>query len=181
MSSGPTDALRARTGRASVLLIAVTVATIDLLAKAVSESRLDDSTVDLGPIQLQLAYNSGVAFSLGNRLPFWVIVAVTGALCLALIAVAWNRAPQAGWVERIAGGAIVGGAVANVVDRAGDGVVTDYLHTGWWPTFNLADTFLVAGFIVIALLHARPDRTADNTEEPAAGVHPAATTDTDNP
>ena len=43
-----------------------------------------------------------------------------------------------------------------MVDRARDGVVTDYLHTGWWPTFNLADTFLITGFIVIALLHARP-------------------------
>ena len=56
---------------------------------------------------------------------------------------------------------MIGGAVANVVDRARDGVVTDYLHTGWWPTFNLADTFLVTGFIVIAHLHARPERTTD--------------------
>ncbi len=29
---------------------------------------------------------------------------------------------------------ILGGAVANLADRAADGVVTDYLHTGWWPT-----------------------------------------------
>ena len=47
---------------------------------------------------------------------------------------------------------------------ARDGVVTDYLHTGWWPTFNLADTFLVAGFIVIALLHARPERTTKSPQ-----------------
>ncbi|MAS55972.1 MAG: signal peptidase II, partial [Pimelobacter sp.] len=43
---------------------------------------------------------------------------------------------------------------------------TDYLHTGWWPTFNLADTFLVIGFIVIALLHARPERTRDTAPTP---------------
>ncbi|WP_341242926.1 signal peptidase II, partial [uncultured Nocardioides sp.] len=116
----------------------MTAAAIDLGAKAASESRLADSTVDLGLIQLRLAYNSGVAFSVGNRLPSWVIVAVTGTLALALVAYAWHRAPRAGWVERIAGGAVIGGAVANLVDRAGDGVVTDYLHTGWWPTFNLA-------------------------------------------
>lgn len=177
MSHGPaSDTTSARTGRAAVLAAAVTVAAVDLIAKAVSESRLADSTVDLGLIQLQLAYNSGVAFSFGNRLPVWVIVAVTGAISLALIAYAWGRTPQAGWVERIAGGAVIGGALANVVDRAGDGVVTDYLHTGWWPTFNLADTFLVAGFIVIVLLHAGPERTADETGEPV-DVHPG-TTDT---
>ena len=91
----------------------------------------------------------------------------------ALVAYAWRRAPYAGWVERIAGGAVIGGAVANVIDRARDGVVTDYLHTGWWPTFNLADTFLVTGFIVIALLHARPVHTAPDERESA--VHPATT------
>ncbi|GAB3197491.1 hypothetical protein GCM10027062_09280 [Nocardioides hungaricus] len=55
-----------------------------------------------------------------------------------------------------------------MIDRARDGVVTDYLHTGWWPTFNLADTFLVTGFIVVALLHSLPERTSTmpaSTEE----------------
>ncbi len=148
------------------------VATVDLAAKAASEVRLADSAIDLGLLQLRLAYNSGVAFSVGNTLPAGVIVAITAAIAVAITVYAWRRAPQAGWVERIAGGAVIGGAVANLVDRARDGRVTDYLHTGWWPTFNLADTFLVTGFIVIAVLHARPERPM-NTPEPAADHHPA--------
>ncbi|MDN5546255.1 MAG: signal peptidase II, partial [Rhodococcus sp. (in: high G+C Gram-positive bacteria)] len=28
---------------------------------------------------------------------------------------------------------------------------TDYFHTGWWPTFNLADTYLTCGFILVAV------------------------------
>ncbi len=163
-----------------MIAAAVTAAAIDLGAKAASESRLADSTVDLGVIQLRLAYNSGVAFSVGNRLPSWVIVAVTGALALALIGYAWHRAPRAGWVERIAGGVVIGGAVANLVDRAGDGVVTDYLHTGWWPTFNLADTFIVVGFIVIALVYARSDETANKAKDRVVDGH-SATPDTYHP
>lgn len=167
MSRGSGESMtRARTGRVVVLLAAVTVAAVDLGAKAVSEARLADSSVDLGLLQLQLAYNSGVAFSMGDRLPVGVIVAITAAIAVAIMVYAWRRAPQAGWVERIAGGAVIGGALANVVDRARDGRVTDYLHTGWWPTFNLADTFLVTGFIVIALLHARPERSTDNATAP---------------
>ena len=162
-----------RTGRVAVLLAAATVAAVDLVAKAASEARLADSPVDLGLLQLQLAYNSGVAFSMGDQLPFGVIVAVTAAISVAFVVYAWHRAPHAGWVERIAGGAVIGGAVANVVDRARDGMVTDYLHTGWWPTFNLADTFLVTGFIVIALVHARPQRPADAAVTP--GKDQAAT------
>lgn len=157
---------RARMGRVTVLLAAAAVAAIDLAAKAASEVRLADSSVDLGLLRLQLAYNSGVAFSMGDKLPVSVIVAITAAIAVAIMVYAWRRAPHAGWVERIAGGAVIGGALANVADRARDGVVTDYLHTGWWPTFNLADTFLVTGFIAIALLHARPERTTDTATAP---------------
>lgn len=161
-----------------VVLTAVAVAAVDLVAKAVSEARLTDSSVDLGLLQLRLAYNPGMAFSMGDRLPVGVIVALTGAIAVAIIAYAWHRSPTAGRVERIAGGAVIGGAVANLFDRASDGVVTDYLHTGWWPTFNLADTCLVTGFIVIAVLHARPEHATDRPE--AAEDHHVAST-TDNP
>lgn len=163
-STGP----RARTRRVTVLVVAASAAVIDLGAKAVSEARLSDSTVDLGLLELRLGYNDGVAFSMGRTLPVGVIVAATAAISLAIIAYAWRRAPYAGPVERIAGGAIIGGAVANVLDRARDGVVTDYLHTGWWPTFNLADTFLVTGLLVIGGLQLRPERTAREEPEPQA-------------
>ena len=181
MSGGMREATTpARTGRVAVLVAATTVMAIDLTAKAASEARLADSSVDLGLLQLQLAHNSGVAFSMGDRLPVIVIVVVTAAIAVALAVYSWRRAPDAGRVERIAGGAVIGGALANVVDRARDGVVTDYLHTGWWPTFNLADTFLVTGFIVIALLHVRPQRTRDTATEPAKG-HTATSPVTSDP
>ena len=47
--------------------------------------------------------------------------------------------------------AVLGGVVANLTDRAGHGVVTDYLHSGWWATFNFADAAIVAGFILLVL------------------------------
>ena len=167
MSRGPeTSSKRGRTGRLAVLLAAAIFAAIDLVAKAASEVRLANSTVDLGLLQLQLAYNSGVAFSMGDRLPVGVIVAITAAIAVAMTAYAWLRAPRAGWVERVAGGAVIGGALANVLDRAGDGRVTDYLHTGWWPTFNLADTFLVCGSLVIVLVHARLEPASDTATSP---------------
>ena len=56
-----------------ILVAAAAVAAIDLAAKAASEVRLADSSVDLGLLQLQLAYNSGMAFSMGDKLPVGVI------------------------------------------------------------------------------------------------------------
>ncbi|WP_298746439.1 signal peptidase II, partial [uncultured Nocardioides sp.] len=86
----------ARTGRVAILLAAGAVAAIDLAAKALTEARLADSSVDLGLLQLQLAYNSGVAFSMGDKLPVGVIVAITAAIAVVLAVYAWRRAPHAG-------------------------------------------------------------------------------------
>lgn len=41
-------------------------------------------------------------------------------------------------------------------------MVTDYLHTGWWPTFNLADVFIVCGGLaMVALSWRRTDHEPD--------------------
>lgn len=60
--------------------------------------------------------------------------------------------------------AVFGGAVANLTDRAGDGVVTDYLRSGWWPTFNLADTAIVTGAILLVLSSMGASRAAGKHE-----------------
>ena len=136
--------------RGSLLVAAVGFAAVDLAAKALAEARLDGGqVVGLGPLQLRLLYNDGVAFGLGNALPSWVVVTFTAAVTIGMAVYGWRHASHLNLAQRLAGGAVIGGAVANVIDRAGDGVVTDYLHTGWWPTFNLADTFLVTGIIVL--------------------------------
>lgn len=138
----------------------------DLIAKALAEAHLPGTVVDLKVLQLQLAHNSGVAFSLGAHLPSWTVIAATAAITLVLAAYAWRAAPTASRPQRLAGAAILGGASANLIDRIGDGVVTDYLHTGWWPTFNLADTLLMLGMATVILTMLR---------DPAPGPRPAQT------
>lgn len=166
--SGTPRAARSRrvgSGRLLLLLAAMVVAAIDLVAKALAEARLGDASVDLGVLQLRLAHNSGVAFSLGHALPTWVVVALTSVITAGIALYGWRHAPTASRVQLLAGAAIGGGAVANVIDRAPDGVVTDYLHTGWWPTFNLADTFLVVGGTVLVLSLLRSDRSAGRSAD----------------
>lgn len=141
-----------------LLVSAAAFAAVDLTVKAIAESRLGEASVDLGVLQLRLLFNNGVAFGLGDMLPTSVLVAFTAALTAAMGLYGWRHAPHAGRVQRLAGGAVIGGAVANVIDRTTDGAVTDYLHTGWWPTFNLADTLIVVGLIVLALTSRRDQR-----------------------
>lgn len=144
-----TGSRSARSKRRLLFLAALAFVVADLVAKVIAENRLNETSVDLGVLQLQLAHNDGVAFSLGNALPSWVVLALTAAFTVGIGIYGWRHAPTADRIQILAGAAILGGAAANVIDRAGDGVVTDYLHTGWWPTFNLADAFLVLGVIVL--------------------------------
>ena len=130
---------------------------MDLTAKAWAQNQLSATGVELGPVDLRLAYNPGVAFSVGANAPAGLVIAVTAAITAAVAVVAWRSARHGGRAQLAALALILGGAVANLADRAADGVVTDYLHTGWWPTFNLADTAIVTGGLLFAVTAWRGD------------------------
>lgn len=139
--------------RLVMAVVAAVLVGVDLGVKALIEQRLGDGrTLDVGILDLRLGYNTGAAFSVGSDLPGWLVLAVTAAVTVVVAGFAWvtaGRARTSGWL--VAGlAAVVGGAVGNLVDRAGDGRVTDYLHTGWFPTFNLADVFITCGAVVFA-------------------------------
>ncbi|EGX59766.1 putative signal peptidase [Streptomyces zinciresistens K42] len=153
--------------RIAALALAVAVAGGDLGAKAWAERALPGDPIPLGLLELRLAYNPGVAFSMGGNLPSWVVIAVTGVITAFVAIVGWRLAPKS-WAAAGAAAFILGGAAANLIDRAGDGVVTDYLHTGWWPTFNMADVFIVTGGIAVAILAWRyPDEEPEKAESAA--------------
>lgn len=46
---------------------------------------------------------------------------------------------------------LLGGALGNFIDRLDGRGVVDYLHTGWFPTFNLADAFVTIGVALLIL------------------------------
>ena len=157
--------------RTALVVSVMLLAAADLGAKAWAGGALaDDHTVDLGPMQLRLGFNSGVAFSLGAGLPAGVVLGITGLIIGALAIFAWRATRTATRTVRLALALVLGGAVANFIDRAPDGVVTDYLHTGWFPTFNLADVFITGGAVVliVATLTGRDRIEVWETPEVAA-------------
>ena len=140
-----------RRARRRLVIVAAAAAVADLTSKAIASSVLAGNDVDLpGPLDLRLAYNSGVAFSLGVGVPPWVLVVLAVGIAAVVATAAWQgQLPSA-----VAAGLVVGGAAANVVDRLQAGTVVDMLHTGWWPTFNLADVWIVAGSALLVLAEA---------------------------
>lgn len=135
-----------------------------LAAKVTADQTLGAHPVDLGPMDLRLAFNPGVAFSLGDRLPSAVIVAMTGAITLGVLVFAWRTARTLTSAGVVGFAAVLAGALSNLLDRAPDGVITDYFHTGWYPTFNLPDVLITlgAGLILLSTLrHGNDGNSAD--------------------
>lgn len=134
--------------------VAVTAAGMDLASKAAASAALARRSIDLpGPLDLRLAYNSGVAFGLGNRTPTWLLLAVTASIAALVAHAGWR-----GEFHSSLGAALVlGGALGNIIDRLQGGSVVDMLDIGWWPTFNLADVFITTGVALLLLQEIRAD------------------------
>lgn len=115
--------------------------------------------------------NLGAAFSMGDWLPGWLRAVVLIALPLAMLAglvVYYFKTDEFTTFQRWCVGAIVGGGLGNLIDRAfrPDGVI-DFLSFKFyglfglerWPTFNVADMSLVVGGVLVVLssfVAARP-------------------------
>jgi signal peptidase II len=112
--------------------------------------------VDLVVLELRVGYNPGVAFGLAGTVPAGFLVAATAVLTAGIFIYAVVASPWLGpWT--VAGTTLVaGGALGNLVDRAMDGRVTDYMHSGWFPTFNLADVGITLG-VACVVIGARQD------------------------
>lgn len=111
--------------------------------------------------RLTLGYNTGVAFGMFANGGVWPLI-LTG-LIITILAVWMVRALRRGEIPPVASwpiGMILGGAIANFIDRLPDGRVTDFLDIGFsavrWPTFNLADSFIVMGVAVLLLISLAP-------------------------
>ncbi|MDP9988736.1 signal peptidase II [Arthrobacter oryzae] len=160
----PPVAAKAWRVKIGLLVAAVVLAVADLVIKALAEELLSNgATVDLGLVNLRLVYNTGVAFSLGANLAPWLVIAATAVTVLAMSWYAVSTAPAMPALSRAGAAMVVGGGAGNLVDRMDGRGVVDYLHSGWFPTFNLADVFVTVGvglYVLGSLLGSRDQEKA---------------------
>ena len=146
---------------AELAVVAVVAAAADQLTKSIVSSQLalGDAVDILGPFSIHHVENSGIAFGLFSE---WtsIVIAIT-AVAIAWMLWFFTRSGRRHPVLPVALGLVLGGSIANLVDRIRLGHVTDFLDFEAWPAFNLADTFTVVGVAVLfaALVFAdRPRR-----------------------
>ncbi|CDZ89535.1 signal peptidase II [Rhodococcus ruber] len=168
MSVTVADSTRTQRLRRVFVLVGIALAAVALLVEPVARHQLSSGrSVDLGVLQLKLAYNSGVAFSMGDQLPTWAVLTVTASITAGIGVYAWRTASVSSMPAMIGFSLMFAGAAANVIDRGIDGKVTDYFHTGWWPTFNLADTYLTCGVVLLIAALLQESIHTSAKEQPA--------------
>jgi len=112
-----------------------------------SSLRVNESAQVLGPFTIHRVQNSGIAFGLFSSAT--AIVTVLTAAAVGWMVVFFARSGARHPVLPAALGLLIGGSVSNLVDRVRLGHVTDFLDVGWWPAFNLADSFIVIGVAIL--------------------------------
>ncbi len=136
--------------RAGLVALAVIVA--DQLSKRAVEHSIvrGEERKVLPGIQFVNTRNRGVAFGFlpGSHVAVTILIAI--ALLALLVYFARNVEKPLIWLPT---GMLLGGALGNVIDRLKDGAVTDFIKLPLgWPPFNLADTSITLGIVILFLL-----------------------------
>ncbi|MAS09314.1 lipoprotein signal peptidase [Endozoicomonas sp. G2_2] len=112
-------------------------------------------------LNLTLMHNTGAAFSIFAGATPWFFVALSVLVSIGILV--WMRRHPHG--ERLVASSlalILGGALGNAIDRATRGYVIDFVDFhihGWhYPAFNVADSAIVLGAILLGLDMLRPRR-----------------------
>lgn len=163
------------TGKLRYLFISLAVIVLDQWTKWLVEVHLPHhSTHPVVPGFLNLTHvrNTGVAFGLfasDGAQTSWVLT-VLGLVALTAVAVYFWFTPARDRFLLVSLALVVGGAIGNLIDRVSSGAVTDfidiYVGSSHWPSFNVADSAISVGIVLMAIDSLRPQRGRD--EKPVA-------------
>lgn len=145
----------------TIVGIALTVVALDQAAKAwvtrtIGPDQPRHERELLGSwLSLDYVQNRGTAFGLfSGGSPLVPALVAVGFLFFAFAF--WRTARPSGWFA-LSAGLIAGGAAGNAIDRIRDGYVTDYIAVSIWWRFNLADSAVTIGMILLILHSMRTD------------------------
>lgn len=133
-------------------LVAGVVLLLDQLTKAWIVSNLAPLVpprIDIAGSWLGLEYteNRGVAFGLLGGLGPFVVVAPL--LVFVIMAALYLRSAEPPIWQSIGFGLLAGGAIGNLIDRMRLGYVVDFVSIGRWPNFNVADSAVTVGAVIL--------------------------------
>ena len=138
------------------LILAAFVIALDQTSKLWVRSHLELGEIIplVGPLSLVYVRNTGSAFGLfANQAFLLTLIAIVGLVTVLLF---YRYISRSSLLGSVALGLVFGGAVGNLIDRVRFGYVTDFIDVRlWadfhWPAFNVADSAITVGTIVLVI------------------------------
>ena len=142
-------------GRAAAVAVAVVAA--DQAVKALVRTTIErGDAVDLVlGIQIVNVRNRGIAFGMFSGGGVLLVLFALAALAALLVFFARHRDRPLVWLPT---GLLIGGATGNLIDRAREGAVTDFIDLPAWPAFNVADMAITFGVLTLLYVLEGPPR-----------------------
>lgn len=141
-----------------LLWIAGLVCVVDQLTKVLALQHLAQGEIALAPfLKLALAFNTGAAFSFLATAGGWQNLFFVGVAIVVSIVILFMARRLGASDTQVAIGLmlVLGGAIGNLIDRVRLGYVVDFIdvyYRAWhWPTFNVADSAITIGAILLVL------------------------------
>lgn len=166
-------------GKLRYLFVSLGVISLDQWTKWLVEIHLPQHTAQpilSGFLNLTHVRNTGVAFGLfashGMNGGSWLLT-LLGLAALTAVAIYFWFASVHDRLLLVSLALVVGGAVGNLIDRMSSGAVTDfidvYVGTWHWPSFNVADSAISIGIVLMAIDSFRSrKKTPETTAESAS-------------
>lgn len=142
------------------IIIVAVIVILDQLSKYLVTHRFslhESLPVIRGVFHLTLVHNTGAAFGLlKNQLPVFIITAI---ICIAFIVCNMHKHAHRK-SQTLALSLICAGAIGNLIDRLLYGYVIDFLDFRVWPVFNIADSAITVGAIVLGVSMLKGDHAS---------------------
>lgn len=139
-----------------IFVVSLLVAAVDQLTKVLVLKNIALLPISVFPfMNLVLAWNRGISFGILNQHTpwiFWTLTSISLTITVGLFFYAWC---QKNLKKIVYLSLVIGGALGNIIDRFWHGAVVDFLdfhiYNYHWPAFNVADSAIVCGVLLLLL------------------------------
>lgn len=159
--TGEAGPARGRWGLFLTAGVAAVIIALDQVTKAAIVATIgpdaDRNVIWVIPPVLRFLYvrNTGVAFGAFQGAGEILILLAVGVVLLLAVAF-WRMIRESPWLS-LALGLQFGGAIGNIIDRLRYGYVVDFIDVPNFPTFNVADSAITVGVILLGIYLLRTE------------------------
>ncbi len=126
--------------------VVIIILAIDQLIKYLIN--IYEPLIELSILKIHFVKNYGIGFGLLNTPSVkWVLIILTIIIIIGILYY-YRNIPNK-FLPVFSFALVMGGALGNLVDRIMYGFVTDFIDFGFWPAFNIADSAVTIGVILL--------------------------------